>query len=332
MNSPTWRKFFSRLPGPRTALLIVAGALLLAGCGRPPGTGQPTPLPPGTPLAQPTPDFASGDDPAPPTASPTADRAEAIRQRLAQQATQPPAGTATPAPTQTPTSAPRPALADLRSRASLSVLNLPTALGILSGGGALFAVPGGGAVANLSVGATLTLTGRSADGGWFAAYLADGTAGWVPVSQVRVFGDSNELEVVQQSVGPAIVATLVAEASAPLAPIGTVVPSPTAAAVAPVAAPAGESAEPAQPAPDGPFVTVLVEGVNVRSGPGTEFATVGGLFQNERVALLGRNGAGDWVQVALPGGTGWIFAQLVETSVPLADVPVAEEAAAGGTP
>ena len=106
---------------------------------------------------------------------------------------------------------------------SLAVFSRPTALGILSAGGLLYSAPGAGAVTNLQLGATLTITGRSADGAWFAAYLADGIAGWVPAAQVRVFGDANELEIVQESLGPAVVATLIAEASKPQAPVTTLI-------------------------------------------------------------------------------------------------------------
>lgn len=194
---------------------------------------------------------------------------------------------------------------------------------------------------NLQVGATLTITGRSGDGGWFAGYLSDGTPGWVPVSQVRIFGDADELEVVQESLGPAVVATMIAVANMSPEPARTVVArlADTTTAPATVEDDAVEpdtvdpdtmepdTVEPA-PAPtpiiSGPLVTILVEGANVRAGPGTDFGIVGGLYQDERAALLGRNQAGDWVQVQLPDSVGWIFTTLVEISVPLDELPVVE--------
>ena len=124
--------------------------------------------------------------------------------------------------------------------------------------------------------------------------------------------------------GPAVVATLIAQASNPVEPIGTVVVRLTETRTA------GSPSAEATPQPDdaptltGPAVTVLVEGANVRSGPGTDFPVVGGLYENEQAALLGRNLGGDWVQVELPESVGWIFAPLVETSVPIAELPVVE--------
>ena len=203
---------------------------------------------------------------------------------------------------------------------SLAVFSRPTALGILSAGGLLYSAPGGRALANLQLGATLTITGRSADGGWFAAYLADGTAGWVPAAQVRVFGDAGLLEIVQESIGPAAVATLIAEASKPQDPITTVVARLTPAPPPPHPLPSPSPPDTA-PAITGPAVTVLVEGANLRAGPGTDFPVVGVFYQNETAALLGRNQTSDWLQVQLPETTAWIFAPLVQTSIPISELP-----------
>ena len=282
----------------RNTLLLLCLLFLLTACGRRPG--QPTPLPAGTRVAQNTPDFSAPAQAE--SATQTADQvAESLRARLAQQRTQT-APTASPAASADANPAPTPSA----PYPSLAVFSRPTALGILSAGGLLYSAPGGGVVANLQLGATLTITGRSANGAWFAAYLADGIAGWVPAAQVRVFGDAGLLEIVQESIGPAAVATLIAEASKPQDPITTVVvrlqPPP----------PASPRTAPAPPAtaPEitGPAVTVLVEGANLRAGPGTDFPIVAGLYQNESAPLLGRNQTGDWLQIELPDGPAWIFA------------------------
>ena len=288
----------------RLTLLLLCLLLLLTACGRRPG--QPTPLPAGTRVAQNTPDFSAPAQAETPTQ--TADQvADSLRARLARQQTQtvPTAPRPSPSPPP-PLPSPHP---------SLAVFSRPTALGILSGGGQLYSAPGAGVVANLQIGATLTITGRSADGGWFAAYLADGIAGWVPAAQVRVFGDAGLLEIVQESIGPAAVATLIAEASKPQDPIATVVARLTPAPPPPLPRPS--------PSPEitGPAVTILVEGANVRAGPGTDFPVVAGLYQNESAALLGRNQTGDWLQIELPDGPAWIFAPLVQTTVPIAELP-----------
>jgi len=138
---------------------------------------------------------------------------------------------------------------------------------------------------------------------------------------VRVFGDAAGLEVVQDSLGPVAVATLIAQASQPQQPLATTAVTPPPAN--------GASAQPATepdapPSLNGPAVTVLVEGANVRAGPGTDFPVVGLLYQNDRAALLGRSQSGDWLHVQLPDSLGWIFAPLVETSLPIADLPVVD--------
>ena len=281
----------------RNTLLLLCLLFLLTACGRRPG--QPTPLPAGTRVAQNTPDFSAPAQPE--TATHTADQvADSLRALLAQERTP----TAPTAPRPSPSPPP-----------SLAVFSRPTALGILSAGGLLYSAPGGRALANLQLGATLTITGRSADGAWFAAYLADGIAGWVPAAQVRVFGDANELEIVQESLGPAVVATLIAEASKPQDPIATVVARLTPAPPPPLPRPS--------PSPEitGPAVTVIVEGANLRAGPGTDFPVVGVFYQNETAALLGRNQTSDWLQVQLPETTAWIFAPLVQTSIPISELP-----------
>ena len=119
---------------------------------------------------------------------------------------------------------------------------------------------------------------------------------------MRVFGDVNQLEIVQESLGPAVVATLIAEASKPQAPVATLI-----ARLTPALPPTLPRPSPS-PEITGPAVTVLVEGANLRAGPGTDFPIVGGLYQNESAALLGRNQTGDWLQLQLPASLGWIFA------------------------
>ncbi len=307
---------------------VLLALLLLTACGRRPT--EPTPLPPGTRVIQPTPDFSApaqvgSTNQAASTnqaGSDTNNAAQAMRTRLAQQRTP-----------QTPAVPPAvsPQLTRSSPDLSLEVFSRPNALGILAGGGILYTAPGGAARANLQVGATLTITGRSADSAWFAAYLADGTAGWVPAAQVRVFGDTTELETVQESLGPAVVATLIAQASQPQAPFTIATPTPAATDPAqsdpaqsdPAQSDPAQSDPAATPVPQitGPAVTVIVEGANLRAGPGTDYPVVSVLYQDDTAPLLGRNQTADWLQIDVPTGPAWIFAPLVQTSVPIPDLP-----------
>jgi len=92
----------------------------------------------------------------------------------------------------------------------------PTALGILRGGTSLLTAPNGAAVTQLPAGAVVTLTGKSADGVWVAAYTEDGASGWLAANRLTLFA-AETLTVVTEAVGPGLAATLVAEAMMPMA-------------------------------------------------------------------------------------------------------------------
>ena len=69
--------------------------------------------------------------------------------------------------------------------------------------------------------------------------------------------------------------------------------------------------------PSGPIgiVTTEYDQVNVRSGPGVEYPTVGVLVAGQHVPVFGRSAGGNWVLVAypgIPGGTAWIYSYLIE--------------------
>jgi uncharacterized protein YraI len=59
------------------------------------------------------------------------------------------------------------------------------------------------------------------------------------------------------------------------------------------------------------------EPINVRSGPGTDFAPVGVLQPGERFEVLGESDDGSWINVQLANDTrGWVFSQLVDVESP----------------
>jgi N-acetylmuramoyl-L-alanine amidase len=69
--------------------------------------------------------------------------------------------------------------------------------------------------------------------------------------------------------------------------------------------------------------TVNTDTLNMRAGPSTQHQVTGTVKRGDRLEILGKNRAGDWLKVAAPGGTeAWVFAQLVTTDVDLDDVPV----------
>lgn len=70
--------------------------------------------------------------------------------------------------------------------------------------------------------------------------------------------------------------------------------------------------------------TVNTDTLNMRAGPSTQHQVMGTVERGDRLEILGKNQAGDWLKVAAPGGTeAWVFAQLVTTDADLDDVPVA---------
>lgn len=67
-------------------------------------------------------------------------------------------------------------------------------------------------------------------------------------------------------------------------------------------------------------------GLNVRSGPGTDYLIVGSLASGETADIIAKNPEGDWWQVTLPaGGTGWVYGPLVQTSGDTASIAVATD-------
>jgi hypothetical protein len=70
--------------------------------------------------------------------------------------------------------------------------------------------------------------------------------------------------------------------------------------------------------PKGPTVSVdpnaNEDQINVRSGPGTDYAKVGVLIIGEEAPALGKSFTGEWIQIAYPGvedGVAWVFSGLV---------------------
>jgi len=77
----------------------------------------------------------------------------------------------------------------------------------------------------------------------------------------------------------------------------------------------------------GPMLTVHLGGeqqINLRSGPGRSYDTVGILSVGQWVPALGRTPGGDWIQVAFPGapgGVAWVYAYLTDVT---GELPIIE--------
>ena len=61
-------------------------------------------------------------------------------------------------------------------------------------------------------------------------------------------------------------------------------------------------------------VVISGENVNVREGPGTNFAAISSLPPGQSVSILEADATNGWLKIRLPGGgEGWIFAQLIQS-------------------
>jgi uncharacterized protein YraI len=66
--------------------------------------------------------------------------------------------------------------------------------------------------------------------------------------------------------------------------------------------------------PDAANNAVIIQQLNVRSGPGTRFDSLGILNANDVVRLTGKNRDGTWLQIAFVNGTGWVNAAFVRVN------------------
>lgn len=80
--------------------------------------------------------------------------------------------------------------------------------------------------------------------------------------------------------------------------------------------------------PPGPTARVNLDNdqINVRSGPGTDYAEVGILIAGQTVPALGRSAGGSWIQIGyagVEGGVAWVYSPLV-TVLKVNDLDIVE--------
>jgi hypothetical protein len=307
-----------------SVFLLCLSIIVIAACNGP-ARARPTPLPPGTPLPQPTPIFSAPQQPSP-TAIPADTLADTTTIAISTTPGEPEAEDATPEAD---------AVTDLQALLLTRIAQespenegSTTATGasspftgmVGSSGALLYLAPGNYILKDVSGGSVVTVTGRSADNLWYAIYLESGEAGWIVATRIRLSGDERLLPVVDQSHSPEEMATsgddsaaeILMPVSAPTTPTRLPAPQPQTGA-------ALDSSE-------GDRAVVAVETLNVRAGPGTNYAVVSSLRQNQPVVLQARNPGGDWLQIQAenaPDGLGWIYAPLVTTAADVNLLPVA---------
>lgn len=124
-----------------------------------------------------------------------------------------------------------------------------------------------------------------------------------------------------------------AEAGEPVEQAPAEVQPQTAAEVTPTetveASPTPEPSPTSPPANQAVTVT-LVQNMNVRTGPGTNYPIAGPGPAGESSKVVGRNADSSWLQVQYPltaDGKGWVYASLVQVNGDPATVPVVQVAA-----
>jgi uncharacterized protein YraI len=73
---------------------------------------------------------------------------------------------------------------------------------------------------------------------------------------------------------------------------------------------------------------LVIQQLNVRSGPGTDYNSLGILNPNDVVTLIGKNDGGAWLQIAFSGapeGKGWVTASFVRANG-VENLPIVTEA------
>ncbi len=73
----------------------------------------------------------------------------------------------------------------------------------------------------------------------------------------------------------------------------------------------------------GPVVSGLViQGLNVRSGPGTNFESFGTLISNDVVLITGKDSSGKWIQIQYKGQVGWASSEFLRIDAGTESLPV----------
>lgn len=206
-----------------------------------------------------------------------------------------------------------------------------------SDGATLRTAPGGDAARTLPTGTALTATGRTSDSSALLVSTTDGATGWVDTTELVVFnvrGLPVSEEVAQEvaAEAPAMTnaVTTTVEVTATTAQTETTAPAPAAPTATTQPAATTQGLRPAPVADGRPTAQVAMTAsrLNIRSGPGTSFGIIGKALPKEVFVVLGRNSGSTWVQIEVPdlaGGVGWVAANFVTLSEPIADLSVTAE-------
>ncbi|HQY91840.1 SH3 domain-containing protein [Caldilinea sp.] len=170
-------------------------------------------------------------------------------------------------------------------------------------------------------GATLSATGRSANGDWLIVESEAGP-GWVQTEQLIAYG-IQQLAVGALPPSTALAPVFDTQATRVADSAATVTETQTAAIASNETLVEPESKAPTTldaAAPSAPITATVVISdarLNVRSGPGVEYPIIGKAAPGAAYVVTGRNSTGQWLQLRIDearGAIGWVDAAYMEIS------------------
>ena len=242
------------------------------------------------------------------------------------------------------TATPEPATATATTVTTVTPANRVTIPAVAGVKGAALVDDGGSLLATLESGDSVLLTGSAAGNTWLAATAA-GESGWVHASDLIAYGLARLPQLALPNAVDALSATLVDSAGDRLVLTSSAITTTSAATATATAVSAATTATAADdgtltlsPPLTSPSLaaTVVTEGdgrLNLRAGPGTAYAILAKGENGSEYAVIGRNAAGDWLQVELGDGeTGWASASYLVVAGDVDALPVQEVAAPAASP
>lgn len=160
--------------------------------------------------------------------------------------------------------------------------------------------PNGKTLQNLPLASAVMAVARTADSAWIQVELKDGTPGWIDLDELVIFG-LKWLPVNDVAVA----------AGAASAPADAEAEAVVAEAEIRVSA----------------TVNAGARRLNIRQGPGTNYAVIASLPSGAGVTAIARSQDSGWVQIQLEDGenSGWVSAPFLDLSPGSADLPVSEQ-------
>jgi len=151
-------------------------------------------------------------------------------------------------------------------------------------------------IGQLNSGNEVHITGRSDDESNWLRIDFQGSDGWVAYFTVTILGDVSSLDIVSPRANPD---------AAPVRPVAT-----------PITTQASSSI----------FVTAYRR-VNIRSGPGSEYISVGNLEAGSSADVTGRSKDNEWLRINFGSMSGWVAFFVVSLTGSLENIDIVEASA-----